>query len=256
MSLLGIFGKGPLSEKKITKISKLACNPYAQPDVRMREMNRLLSDGSPAALRGVLRRFASNASGQIADEDEKKYLEDALVDMGEVSLAPLKEYIRTEQQLTYALRAYKRIAGADAAVATFIEALEHHGPDDHRALDAKLQLVWQLAEDLEDPRVLPALVPFLDDFSDDVRWAVLDIIERAADEGRLTDELKAKVTQSLGEVVTGEDASLRIMGRTAEILAEREWNIPGEAESLHSHLEEDYFLDKKRFVRRRAKKGA
>ena len=68
MGLMDFFG-GPLSEKKIEKISKLASNPFAQPDIRMREMMRLLSDGGPGALRGVIKRFAANANGAIADED-------------------------------------------------------------------------------------------------------------------------------------------------------------------------------------------
>lgn len=67
MGLLSIFGKGPLSDKRIDRISKLAANAFAQPDVRMREMQRLLDDGTPAAIKGVLRRFAANAQGHIAD---------------------------------------------------------------------------------------------------------------------------------------------------------------------------------------------
>src|SRR6478609_7318824 len=100
MGLLSFFGKGPLSDKRIAKVAKLASNPFAQPDVRMREMQRLIDDGSDAALRGVLKRFAANAQGHIADEDEKKWLEDALVAHGDDALGPLRDYIATEEKLT------------------------------------------------------------------------------------------------------------------------------------------------------------
>lgn len=255
MGMLSIFGKGSLSEKKITKIGKLACNPYAQPDVRMREMGRLLEDGSKPALRAVLKRFATNASGQIADEDEKKYLEDALVEMSEAALEPLEEYIRQESQLTYALRAYKRIAGTERAVAVFVDALMHHGPDDYRALEAKLQLVWQLADDLSHPRVVSALIPFLLDHSDDVRWAVIELLERADDEKLLTEADRQAACEALAEVVTVEQASPRIMRRAAQMLCAKEWPVPTEAEVLAGDLEDEYFLDKKRYVRRRTKRA-
>ncbi len=254
MGLLGLFGKGPLSERKIDKMAKLAANPFAQPDVRMRELNRLMNDGSPAAIRGALKRFAANAQGHIADEDEKKWLEDALVDEGEAALAPLRSYIKEEKQLTYALRAYRRIAGDAEAVRYFLEVLAFFGPDDYRSSEAKLQLVLQLADGLEeDPRVLPALVPFLLDHSDDVRWAVLDLIEKRADSGKLPPELVSAASSELGKLVADDDVGPRIARRAAEVLCAREWPAGTEAEDVATGLQETFFLDKKKFVRRRAK---
>jgi hypothetical protein len=253
MGLLDIFGKGPLSEKKIDKISKLAANPFAQPDVRMKELQRLLNEGTPAAIRGALKRFAANASGAIADEDEKQWLEDALVEMGDAPIEPLRAFIRNETQLTYALRTYRRITDDSEAVRLFLETLEKYGPDDYRSGDSKVQLVLQLAEDLKDPRVLPALADFLLDHSDEVRWAVMELVDKAADGGVLTGELKKKVGDKLGVMVLEDDVGPRIQQRAAEILANREWSIGGDQEELAPFLGETFFLDKKRFVRRRAK---
>ncbi len=254
MGLMSLFGKGPLSEGKIAKIAKLASNPFAQPDVRMKEMQRLLDDGSPAALRGVLKRFAANASGHIADEDEKKWLEDEVVEVGEPALEPLREYISTQEQLSYALRAYRRIAGTDATIAFFISALQHYGPDDYRSSDAKVQLILELAQDLADPRVLPALLPFLHDHSDEVRWAVMDLLERAHGERLLKPEVQAEAARQLGTIALTDDNRPRVERRAAEILCEHEWQVGPGGDSLAPLLVEDFFLDKKRFVRRRVKK--
>ncbi len=255
MGLLEFFGKGPLSEKKIAKIAKLACNPYAQSDVRIREMQRLLEDGSDVAIRAVLKRFAATASGNIADEDEKHWLEDAIVDMGGATVEPLRSFIRNDKQLTYALRAFKSIVGAVEAATFFIEVLHAHGPEAYRAQDAKLQLVWQLAEDLHNPEVLTALTPFLEDHSDDVRWAVIDLIERCADEGLVTDASLRDAAAGLGRLVVSDESSTRIMQRAAEVLCRREWQISSEAAELATALDGQYFLDKKRFVRKRVKKA-
>lgn len=254
MGITDLFKKGPLDEAKIDKIAKLAANPYAQPDVRMKEMNKLLNEGTPAALRGVLKRFAANAEGHIADEDEKKWLEDQLVEIGTDALEPLADYVRTEDKLTYALRAYSRIAGDANAVGFFVDALNHYGPDDYRSADAKVQILRQLADKISDERVLPALMPFLADHSDEVRWAVLDILTKAADEKLLTSELQAAAAEHLGRQVVIDDNRPRLQRRAAEILCEREWAIKGDVEMVIPILEEDFFIDKKRFVRRRLKK--
>ncbi len=254
MGLMDFLGKGPLSEKKIQKIVKLATNPFAQPDVRVREMMRLIEDGGTEAINGLLRRFAVNANGHIADEDEKKWLEDKLVELGNPAIFPLQRYICSEKQLTYALRAYSRLVDDEESVRMFIEALEKHGPDGYREADAKLQLVWQLSEDLDDKRVLSSLTPFLLDHSDDIRWAVMDLITKAHDDGGLEQELIIAISAELTSVVFDESTGPRIARRAAQLLSEQEWKVIGDVTDLPSLLGEDYFIDKKQYLRPRAKR--
>lgn len=254
MALFGLFGDGKLSPAKIDKIAKLAANPFAQPDVRMREMERLLNDGSPEALRGVLKRFAANASGHIADEEEKQWLEEELVEVGEPALMPLRNFIGSEDKLTYALRAYRGIAGDDEAVRFFVETLERFGPDDHRAVEAKLQLVHELGELVADPRVLPALVPFVLDHSDDVAWAVLDRLDAAFEAKTLSEALIETLRAHLTEIASATDEGPRLQRRAVETLAAREWQLTHELAELPLPVGEEYFVDKKLFVRKRLKK--
>ena len=254
MGLMDFLGKGPLSEKKIQKIVKLATNPFAQPDVRVREMMRLIEDGGTKAITGVLRRFATNANGHIADEDEKKWLENQLVELGNPAIFPLQRYICAEKQLTYALRAYRRLVDGDEAVRMFIEALEKHGPEGYREADAKLQLVWQLSEDLGDKRALTALIPFLGDHSDDVRWAVMDLLMKAHADGQLEDELISAVSVQLTGILCDDSTGPQIARRAAQLLSDQEWKVVGEVTALPSLLDEDYFIDKKRYLRSRAKR--
>lgn len=256
MALWSLFGKRPLTPAKIEKIAALAANSYAQPDVRMREMQRLVADGSAAALRGVLKRFSVNASGHIADEEEKKWLEDALVDMGESALDPLRDYIRSQDGLTFALRAFRRIAGDDETARFLTEVLQAYGPEAYRAVEAKLQIIWMLAEMLDDARVLVALQPFLVDHSDDVRWAVMDLLEQGTQRGLVDSHTLAGARADLAKLVTDDQVGPRIQRRAAEMLADHEWQVPAEAAGLTALLEEDFFLDKKRYVRRRSRAGS
>ena len=254
MGFLGLFGGGNMSDRRIDKSAKLAANPFAQPDVRMREMQRLLADGSPAALRGVLKRFTANASGHIADEDEKKWLENALVDTGRDALPPLRDFIKSEERLTYALHAYERIAGPEEAVGFYLDVMNAYGPDDHRSGEAKLQLVHALAEHMDDTRVMPGLAPFVLDHADEVRTAVLDLIDTAADKGLLNDALLATLAEPFGTLVCDGTVGPRVQRRAAELLEKRTWPVGGSAEELATLVNDVYFLDKKRFVRKRVKK--
>ncbi|MEL6547222.1 MAG: hypothetical protein AAFQ82_21540, partial [Myxococcota bacterium] len=210
MGLMGLFGKGPMSEKKIDKVAKLASNPFAQPDVRMREMQRLLQDGSEYAYRGLLKRFAANANGQIADEDEKQWLEDAVVDVGERIRSPLEAFIRQNKTLSYALRAYERIFGLQESVGFFLAALEAHGPDAYRQSEAKQQLTLALIEHIDDERVLPGLLPFVEDHSDDVRWAVLDGVERALASGEFSDSVREDYAQAMARILQDDATGPRV----------------------------------------------
>lgn len=251
--LKGLFGGGPLSQRKIDKAAKLASNPYAQPDVRMKEMQRLLHDGSEAAYRGLLLRFAANANGQIADEEEKQWLENAVADVGVAIQSPLRNFIRENKSLSYALRAYERSFGAEEAVRFFLEVLEHHGPESYRQSEAKQQLVMALAEHLSQSGVLAGLVPFAEDHSDDVRWAVLDGLERALDDGSLGDELKASYGEVLARILRDDSTGPRVQRRVAELVNARGWAMPLDEGEVCPLLDENYVVDKKGFVRLRAR---
>lgn len=256
MVLKHLFGGGPLTEKKIEKITKLVCNPFCQPDVRKREMSRLLDDEQPAALRAVLKRFGVNSNGAIADEDEKKWLENQMVDMGRLAIEPLEEYIRSGKQITYALRAYHRLQGSEVSAGFFLEALQAHGPDSYRSLEAKLQIVWQLGEYLEDERVMAGLVPFVLDHADDIRWAVMDLLEKVAESGSLQASVQELYAQQLGTLLVDDSIGPRIQRRAADLLASREWQVGESVGEVVSVLADEFFVDKKRYVRRRSKPRA
>src|SRR4051812_21610147 len=104
LSFLGLGGSA-LNEKQIEKISKLGANPFAQSDVRREQMDKLIRDGSDAAIRGLLLRLTVNASQAIADEDEKRFVVDELTKMGDRAVGPILSYLRKETALTFALQA-------------------------------------------------------------------------------------------------------------------------------------------------------
>lgn len=257
MGLMDFLGYGPMSEKRINKSAKLATNKFAQPDVRVRELERLMEDGSPEAILGALKRFSVNSNGAIADEEEKKWLEDEIVGKcGDSALASLEKYIGSEKQLTYALRAYRRLSGDTESVKLFTRVLKGHGPDAYRQGEAKLQLVLQLSEHVENSLVLSTLVPFLLDHSDDVRWAVMDTLETGIGKGAVSEEVKGLYLGQFKELLFESGTGPRIVRRAAEFLSGHQWALGETVEEIPPLLDEDYFLDKKGFIRKRAARAS
>jgi hypothetical protein len=52
-------------------------------------------------------------------------------------------------------------------------------------------------------------------------------------------------------LVRDPEASPRIAKQAAEMVSALEWMLPGEGDTLNQALREDFFLDKKGFLRRR-----
>jgi hypothetical protein len=257
MGILAFFGLGgALSPKRIAQASKLACNPFAQPEVRMRELQRLLKQGTFDGIAGAVRRFGANAQGHIADEEEKAWLTEALVDLGSKAKGPLETYIQSDQKLTYALLAYRRIVGADAARDFFVQALRQIGPSDHQKVEAKQQLVAALVEDAPQGAVQQALAPFLADHSDDVIWSVLDGVEHSLNAAQTSGDghpvLSEALLQGLGALLVKDDASARISGRVAHLLARFGAPLHLARQALPPSIAEQYFVDAKGVVRARA----
>lgn len=251
MGLLSLFGfGGAMSPRAISQASKLACNPFAQPEVRMRELQRLLKQSTPESIAGAVRRFTANAQGHIADEEEKSWLMDALVEVGDRAAQPLEAYIRREQKLTYSLIAYQRIVGDDAARALYCQVLQDIGPKDHQKIEPKEQLVTALLPAMQEPAVQRALAPFLSDHSDDVVYRVLDGVQQLMDAD--TTRLEPPIVQGLTTLLTHPLTSARISRRVAGLLVRYGAPLGNLTGSLPEHLAEAFFVDGKGIVHARA----
>ena len=158
---------------------------------------------------------------------------------GADAVEPLTGYIRTEMTISAAILALAKLISAEALVGLLVDTLSGYAPDDHRSIDAKLQLIDALA-DLEDERVVPAVTPHAMDHDDDVRIKVMGLIDTRVTPGH---ERYDTVVAALIEVLKDPHASGRITRRAAESLQVLDANLADQAEALADLVPDGYTFD-------------
>lgn len=232
MSLLEFLRpKSPLEKAK-----KQVREAYAQPEYRREAMDKLLEIGSDEAIAALLGRFTINASGQIADEDEKRDLVEMLVDAKEKTLEPLKTFIRTQKKfLSFPIRAYVRMVDRPEARAFLAETLRQYEPLDHRSTQAKSVLLSSLA-DLGEDDSAAVIAPYVGDHDDDVQYVAIEALERLENREFAT---------SLTDVCTSDEHSARVKRRAADALCQLGWSVKSAFSKFDGELKGVYVLGKK-----------
>lgn len=172
-----LFGGDKPTQKNIDKLVVRVKERYAQPEYRREAMDKLLAMATPEAITGVLARFTVVAQSPHWDEEEKRWLVDQLSALGEPARAALLAFLKKTDHIAFAAKALQRLTTSEQLVADLIACLTARPPEDHRSSHGKAELVAALA-DTNDARARDAVVPYLDDHSDDVRCATVDALEK------------------------------------------------------------------------------
>lgn len=220
-------------KKKIEGLVKKVKEPYAQPEVRQEAMEALFKMGTPEAYAAALKRFSYVCQSLHWDGVEKKWLQDELARVGQPALASLKDFIHTEDAVTLAVRALQRMLDEQDATATLISALRARSPEDYRRTQAKLELIDCLGEQKSKEQVWDAMVPYLEDHSDDVRTKVLEVIE--------TWKL-ASAAPAVAKLLADDTLSARVHRQAAQCLCVLEARLKP-APALPPAAAEDYLVD-------------
>ena len=229
--VLGLFGGNKPTQKNIEKqVAKLK-ERFAQNDFRRMAMDKLLEWGTPEAYDGLLKRFTMVAQSPHWDEIEKKWLVDTLVQNGAPAKEALVRFINTENQVTFACRALAKTSSQEELVQYVVDALGNRSPEELRSEQGKKELIHVLDEN-PDPREGGAVLPFLNDHSDDVQCAAIDVVKNQ----KITDGYEA-----LQNLLVDELSSARVQRYAAAAVVELELDINGDKELAPAVLE-DYAI--------------
>src|SRR5690349_18896731 len=185
MGLFDLFGSKEEREKgALRKLAKKVTEKYGPPENRQKAIDQLGDLGTPDALGTLCLRFTVRTEPGITDDEEKETSRQILVAAGEKAVAPLEAFVREQEAgVAWGLRALAALVPAERVVEVVVRELARLGREYTRDPDKKLTLLAWLVEHHAGARTAEmegALLPLLEDFSDDVRISSTRAIARLA----------------------------------------------------------------------------
>ncbi len=220
---MGIFDflTGGSGEKSLDKHVARARNKDAQSADRFASLEALANATEKPELRskavlGLLGRFPMRYDKTIEDEQEKEYCFEQLRRLGPVILPEIEQHLNAAESIAWGLRLLGEL-GANDQVWPLLERMCVANDNNYtRDPSKKNQLVSFLGENA-DPRAGLALIPYLEDVDEGVRFTAIDGLARHKPE-----EAKQPL---LAMLANPKEESRRLKRRIADALADSGWDV-------------------------------
>jgi hypothetical protein len=236
MGIFEFLSKERRHERKVDGKVRRANNKHTPKDYRqiaLQEVIDLAKIGDQLALRGLIQRFSVNAEPSIEDEKEKEWVRDALVDIGRPALPHIAKALRSAESVNWVQRVFRTIVGEDEYREELLSVLADFDTEYERNPDRKTQTIMALAE-IPERRVAEALLRFLEDVDETVRFQTVVSLAKIGDELAREPLLK----------VMCDDESLRVRNEVIEAFAVRSWSTQGFKKKIDDLLPKGYRHEK------------
>jgi HEAT repeat protein len=235
-------GSGGPSERQIRRALKQAIQIHGDPNTRVGAMERLAAWRTPEAVTALLRRFTVQVPQATMDQDEKQYTVRLLVQAGRIAVDPILNYVKTEPEVTWPVRALREILPAEEFTALLKQVLEEMAGTYTRWPEAKAVVIEHVPEDAF-PLLRETVLHFLEDEDDDVCIAAVDYLARHGDE---------EVRERLLQTFLAAEARPRLRGRILDQFCEHDWQVKGYRKKMEEAIADPFYITSKGTVRRRA----
>lgn len=219
MGLLDIFSSEKRHANRLVKEIRTANNKYSPKDYRQVSLGYVIDAAKkrePAAISGLLTRFAVNAEPSTEDEKEKDWACETLIEIGRDALPQIRKSLRTAESVTWMQRILRQIVTPDEYKGELLDVLAGFDTEYERNPDRKQQTVMALA-DVQGADVVLALLRFLDDVDETVRFQTVTALAKQADE---------QAREPLLDRLCREE-SIRIRNEIIEAFAALGWSTSG-----------------------------
>lgn len=240
MALFGLFGKKD-DAAEIKKLTAKATAKFGPPENRQGALQKLFEMKTAESLSAMLQRFTVRVEPGITDDEEKQYVYESLVSAGDLAVGPIKSYLQKHEQPTWAIKALEQLVSKQEVVDTLLAVLEKEGAEYTRDPDKKITLLRHLGQ-IDDERIGPRVVPFLDDMSEDVRVEAVAVLAARAHEGT-----REALVQTLAKA--NSESSERLKRAVANALVQTGFSVKGQTPSVQAALPAGYSIDKEGHVR-------
>lgn len=213
--MFGLFNK----EKSFNKLVERATNPLSQSLDRWGALEKLRDRGDDDAIFALCKRFSITADKSIDDQQEKDWTVSTLVSLGQDRvLAPLRRYMKGAKQLGYPLQVLRQLTTEDKIVEVIDELLASEEPGYVRDPKRRIDIIEWLGEwDASAKIVVPRVLPYVEDFDENVRFKSIETISHKPDASAAETICRA--------MVRDEEESKRFQVRCADLLAEQGWSV-------------------------------
>ena len=246
--VFGLFSK----ERALERTVKKATNKLAQSQERWAALEKLRDIGTDEALYHLLRRFSFASLKGVEDEQEKAWVVQVMVGLGERSLGPLRRYMKSSTAaIAYPLRILEDVASREQALALIDEILADEPPGYTKDTSKRIQIIDWLAEwrNGTDDDMVARVVPYLADFDENVRFATVEALSLRCTE--------AAAEPLIDALLNEEEESGRFKARIVEVLHDQ--NLPlGERKKqigkVLPDIDDEFRLQRDKIVRKKKPK--
>ncbi len=243
MGLMDLLSSEGRSKRSLQKHVARAKNKDSQSVDRFASLEALRDDGSLEAVAGLLGRFTIRYDKSIEDEQEKEWVHSELCKFGAKILPEVERHLRSAASISWGLKVLHDVAKSDEAWPILERLCEQNDNTYVRDPSKKIQLVHHLG-DLEDQRAARALVPYLDDVDEGVRFTVV--------EGLIRHKHKESSREPLLRLLASEkEESRRIKKAIVEGFADLGWEADLTVEKWVTDLMPGAKLDNHQRIKRK-----
>ncbi len=256
MGLFDLFGSKEEREKKaLRKLGQKITERYGPAENRQKAIDQLAAQGTPAALRTLCLRFTVRSEVGITDDEEKETVRRHLVAAGAGAVGPVKAFLEQQEAGgSWGLRVLAELLPEAEVRATAVALLHEAGKRYTRDPEKKLTLLAWLTEHhapaagadaaAVDATTEAAVLPLLEDFTDDVRIRATRALSRlgAGEAGR----------EALIQLLLRDTDNARVRGEVLQALCDLAADVKGHRPSVEPLVVEPFFLDREGRVKKRA----
>ena len=229
-----VFGFGKKSDASaLRKHAERAANKRAQAIDRWEAIQALARMRSVEAVAALLPRFAFYVDPSITDQEEKDAAFEAIVAVGEASLAPVSEFLKRAESISWPVKILDRLVPCDIVVGEVLALLERMDTEYARDPQKKIQSLATL-EERRDARIAPSVERFLADTNETVRFHAAGVI--------LSQPERAAHRDALIECFCRED-SVRVKNRILDGFTAAGWEFGTRSDDVRRALPPGYALD-------------
>ncbi len=241
MGLLDFFGGGTAADKA-QRLKGKVTQKYGDPATRQKAITQLGAMRSPEAVAVLMHRFTLTVDPHTTDADEKDHVFEIVTGLEKDALAPVKDFLkRSDAASSWALKVLEAILPLPEVIGIACDELKRLGAEYTRDPEKKQVLLGYL-EDKQDPRIADAVMPFVEDMSDDVKMAALKVLGPRKHE---------PVREKLLQMLVADETAKRVQTAILETIAACEFTVQGYREKVEKKLGDGWHIDKSGALKKR-----